>query len=67
MASTWPSWLRTRENKRQNQAVDEWLEAVAGVYDVADHAVKNEPASASSSATGKKWKDFVIDISDEED
>jgi hypothetical protein len=47
--------------------VDEWLEAVAGVYDVADHAIKNEPASASSSATGKKWKDFVIDISDEED
>jgi hypothetical protein len=55
------------ENKRQSQAVDEWLDAVVGVGGIGDQAVKKELCSALSSVSDKQGKDVVIDISDEEE
>jgi hypothetical protein len=53
-----------RENKMQNRAVDNWLEAVAGVHDV---EVKKEQAGTPSNVADKKGKNVVIYISDEEE
>jgi hypothetical protein len=52
------------ENKKQNQAVDEWLESVAGVV---DGDIKNEQEGTPSEDGDKKVKDVVIVLSDDED
>lgn len=50
-------------NKKENEAVDEWLHAVAGVPDPGEASVKKEKSSPAGEGKGKKP---IFDVSDDD-